>query len=265
MKISIVTISYNQVQFLERAICSIIQQDYDDLEYIVVDPGSTDGSRDIIERNRAKMAKVIYEPDRGPADGLNKGFSHASGDILGFINADDALLPGALRKVADYFERNPQADVVCGSGFKVDAVDRVIKRMMPTRFSKRLFIYGAVTLFQQGVFFRKSAFVETRGFNKDNRTCWDGELLLDMAINGRKFGVLYEDVATFRIHETSISGSGRLVELYRNDCNRLFMKAMRREMNVLDRLLIPIYRLEKWLINPQATLARIIWAVGGGK
>jgi glycosyltransferase involved in cell wall biosynthesis len=262
VKISIVTISYNQAQFLERAICSIIEQDCNDLEYIVVDPGSTDGSRDIIERYRSKIGRIVYEPDRGPAEGLNKGFSHASGDILGFINADDTLLPGALRKVADYFESNPQVDVVCGSGFKVDAVDRVIKRIMPTRFSKRLFIYGAVTLFQQGVFFRRSAFVETKGFNKDNRTCWDGELLLDMAINGRQFDVLHEDVATFRIHESSISGSGRLVEPYRKDCNRLFMKAMGREMNLADRLLMRLYRLEKWLMNPRATLSHITWTAG---
>lgn len=257
MKISIVTISYNQAQFLERAICSIIDQDYDDLEYIVVDPGSIDGSREIIKQYRTRMAKIIYESDSGPADGLNKGFAYATGEIVGFINADDALLPEALRKISSYFERNPQMDVVCGSGFIVDASGKVMKRMMPTRFSKRLFAYGAVTLFQQGAFFRRNAFLETKGFNKENRTCWDGELLLDMAINGRKFGILYEDVATFRIHDSSISGSGRMNEMYRNDCNRLFAKAMGREMNSGDRLLKKIYRLEKWLMNPRAILGRI--------
>jgi len=265
LKISIVTISYNQAQFLERAICSIIEQGCNNLEYIVVDPGSTDGSRDIIERYRSKIGLIVYEPDSGPADGLNKGFSLATGEIFGFINADDALLPGALKKISDYFERNPQIDIVCGSGFKIDSTGRVIKRMMPTRFSKRLFIYGAVTLFQQGAFFRRTAFLETRGFNKDNRTCWDGELLLDMGINGRQFGVFYEDVAAFRIHESSISGSGRLVESYRNDCNRLFMKVMGRQMNLADRLLMRIYRLEKWLVNPRATLSNIIWKVGRRK
>lgn len=258
MKISIVTISFNQAQFLDRAICSIIQQDYDNLEYIVVDPGSTDGSRDIIERNRSKIAQIIYEPDRGPADGLNKGFSHATGEIIGFINADDILLSGALKKVSGYFERNPHIDVVCGSGFKIDGADNVIKRMVPTRFSKRLFAYGAVTLFQQGAFFRRTAFLETKGFNKENRSCWDAELLLDIAANGGKFGLLYENIAAFRIHETSISGSGRLSEIYRHDCNRLFIKAMGRERHVLDKLLAKIYLLEKWLMNPRATFIRIL-------
>lgn len=258
MRISIVTISYNQAQFLERAICSIVKQDFDDLEYIVVDPGSVDGSRDIIERYRSQIAKIVYEPDSGPAEGLNKGFSLATGDIFGFINADDELLPGALAKVENYFEKHPQVDVVCGSGFIVDAAGTVMKKIMPTQFSKRLAVYGAVTVFQQGTFFRRSAFFETHGFNTENRTCWDGELLLDMAINGCKFGMLYEDIATFRIHDSSISGSGRLVELYKSECNRLFTKAIGREMTLVDKLLMKIYLIEKWIINPRVTFTRIL-------
>lgn len=263
MKISIITISYNQAKFLERAIRSIVEQDHADLEYIVVDPGSTDGSRDIIERYRFKIAEIVYEPDSGPADGLNKGFSHATGEILGFINADDALLPETLRKVSNYFEKNPEIDVVCGSGFIVDAEDRIIKRLVPTRFSKRLYVYGAVTFLQQCTFFRRNAFLDAGGFNKNNRTCWDGELLLDMAINGREFGILHEDLALFRIHESSISGSGRLNEIYRKDCNRLFDKAMGHEMNSRDRLLAHLYRMEKWFMNPKVTLFRILSRLGG--
>jgi glycosyltransferase involved in cell wall biosynthesis len=258
MKISIVTISYNQAQFLEQAIRSIVEQDHEDLEYILVDPGSTDVSREIVERYRSKITKIVYEPDSGPSDGLNKGFSHAKGEILGFINADDSLLPGAVQKVSSYFEKNPHIDVVCGCGFIIDAENRIIERLVPTRFSKRLYAYGAVTFLQQGTFFRRSAFLEARGFNKENRTCWDGELLLEMAINGRTFGIIYEDIALFRIHRGSISGSGRLNETYRNDCNRLFIKTMGREMSLLDKLLSKIYRLEKWIMNPRVTLSRVI-------
>lgn len=257
MKISIVTISYNQAQFLEKAICSIVNQDFDGLEYIVVDPGSNDGSRDIIEKYRSKITQILYESDNGPADGLNNGFQHATGDIFGFINADDELLPGALQTVANYFDRHPQIDVVSGSGYIIDNAGMIIKRIMPTRYSKRLAAYGAVTFFQQGTFFRRSAFYATQGFNTSNRTCWDGELLLDMAINGCKFGVLYQNIATFRIHDSSISGTGRLNELYRHDCGRLFNKAMGRPMNFTDRLLMKIYLLEKWLTNPKVTLNRI--------
>lgn len=262
MKISIVTISYNQAKFLERAIRSIVEQDHNDLEYIVVDPGSTDGSRDIVERYRSKIAKIVYERDTGPADGLNKGFAHATGEILGFINADDALLPGALRKVSDYFDRHPKIDVVCGSGFLIDAEDRIIRKMVPTRLSKRLYAYGAVTFLQQSTFFRKSAFLEVGGFNKDNRTCWDGELLSDMLVHQRKCGILNEDLALFRLHESSISGSGRLNETYMTDRNRIFAKVTGREMSALDRLRTPLYRVEKWIMNPRTTLSRILSRLG---
>lgn len=262
VKISVVTISYNQAPFLEQAIRSITGQGYAELEYIVVDPGSIDGSRDIIERYRDRIATVVYELDNGPADGLNRGFSRATGDVLGFINADDTLLPGALEKVAAYFRRNPQVDAVCGCGFIVDESGKATRRIIPTRFSKRLFVYGAVTLFQQGVFFRRSAFLGTKGFNPENRTCWDGELFLDMAGNGRRFGILFENIAAFRIYDGSISGSGRLAESYRNDIDRLVVKALGRPMDYRDKLLAILYRLEKWLTNPRATLARIMMAVG---
>ena len=262
MKVSIVTISYNQAEFLEKAILSILEQDYHDVEYIVVDPGSTDGSRDIIERYRRKITKVIYEEDSGPADGLNKGFSHVTGEVLGFINADDALLPGSLQVVSNYFNKNQDIDVVCGSGFIIDAEDRVIKRLLPTHFSKRLYAYGAVTFLQQSTFFRRGAFLSAGGFNKENRTCWDGELFSDMAAHHQKFGILYEDLALFRIYESSISGSGRLNEIYVKDRNRIFIKAIGRERNSLDKLLAKIYRLEKWILNPRVTFSRILTRLG---
>lgn len=264
MKISIVTISYNQAPFLEQTIRSVVGQDHGELEYIVVDPGSTDGSRDIIERYRPQISTVVCEPDKGPADGLNKGFSLATGDVFGFINADDVLLPGALRKVADYFRENPEADIVCGCGFVIDESGRVTARKIPTRLSKRLYAYGAVTFFQQGIFFRKRAYRAIQGFNPENRSCWDGELVLDMLINGERAGILHEDLGAFRIHGSSISGSGRLGEIYRQDCRRLFAKAMGREMNAADRMLGRIFRLEKWLMNPGATVARALSALREG-
>ncbi len=120
MKFSIVTISFNQGRFLERTIRSVIAQKGVDLEYIVVDPGSTDDSREIIERYRRDITRVVFEKDRGPADGLNKGFACASGEIYGYLNADDVFEPGALRRVAAYFERLPDVDVVCGHCWVTD-------------------------------------------------------------------------------------------------------------------------------------------------
>src|SRR5260370_8827288 len=89
-KVSIVTISFNQAPFLERAIRSVVEQDYPDVEYIVVDPGSTDGSRDIIERYRSRISKIILEPDTAPANGLNKGFAATRGQIFFYTNTHPA-------------------------------------------------------------------------------------------------------------------------------------------------------------------------------
>ena len=105
-RVSIVTISFNQAEFLERTIESVLAQDYPEIEYIVVDPGSTDGSREIIDRYRSRISKVILRPDRGAADGLNHGFAEATGEIFGFLNSDDLLLPGAASKAAGFFDKH---------------------------------------------------------------------------------------------------------------------------------------------------------------
>lgn len=265
MKISVVTISFNQAEFLGEAIRSVKEQEGVEVEYIVVDPGSTDGSRDIIERNRDAIAVAVLDPDKGPADGLNKGFAAASGDIFGFINADDKLLPGALKKISDFFSDNPRIDVVCGNGWIIDGDGRPMRRIVPTRFSRRLFVYGAVTFFQQGMFFRSAAFRKTDGFNLENRTCWDGELALDMAMKGCRFGRLFEDIAAFRIHDASISGSGRLSDAYARDLDRLFAKATGRGRVASDLLFAALFRVEKWLTSPRATFARLGTALGASR
>ena len=93
MKISIVTLSFNQRAYLQEAMDSVLSQDYPNLEYIVVDPGSSDGSRETDQQLWPDRSH-IFEPDRGAADGLNKGFARATGDVFGFLNADDLLFPG---------------------------------------------------------------------------------------------------------------------------------------------------------------------------
>ena len=98
MRVSIVTISFNQAPYLERALQSVLTQSYPDVEYIVVDPGSSDGSREIIERYRSRLAGVVLEPDNGPADGLNREFAQASGEVFGHPNPDDVLLSHRRRE-----------------------------------------------------------------------------------------------------------------------------------------------------------------------
>lgn len=112
-KISVVTVSYNQAEFLEDCLCSVLDQDYPNLEYIVIDAVSDDGSIDILHRYEHRLSKLVIEPDGGQSEGLNKGFDRASGDIFTWINSDDMLAPGALRRAALAF-RHYGADLVAG-------------------------------------------------------------------------------------------------------------------------------------------------------
>jgi len=112
---SIVIPNYNSGEVIERAIRSLLHQDYPNLQLIVADAGSNDVSHDIIDRYRNHFDTVIAEKDDGQADGLNKGFAFAGGDIFGWLCADDALLPGALNHVAEIFQMKPNAEIVTGS------------------------------------------------------------------------------------------------------------------------------------------------------
>jgi glycosyltransferase involved in cell wall biosynthesis len=211
MKISIVTISFNQAEFLERTIKSVLDQDYADLEYIVVDPGSTDGSRDIIEKYRDKITHIVYEQDQGPADGLNKGFSLASGDIYAFLNSDDTLLPGTLKYFAAEFDKNPGIDVISGHAFVIDKDDKVLQKVFSHPFSLASYAAGCCILIQPSTFFKPAFFKSIGGFNKDNKICWDGELMVDYALKGAKFKLVRKYLSCFRIYEGSITGSGQQI------------------------------------------------------
>jgi glycosyltransferase involved in cell wall biosynthesis len=128
-KISLVTPSYNQAEFVETTIRSVLAQeglgtDFD-LQYIVMDGGSTDGSVEIIQKYADQIDHWRSEPDNGQAHALNKGFEQATGNIRGFINSDDVLQPGALRRVAHEFRRHPEVDLVHGICLKIDEHGRV--------------------------------------------------------------------------------------------------------------------------------------------
>lgn len=244
MRFSIVTISYNQVRFLEQAIRSVIEQDYQDIEYIVVDPGSTDGSRELIGRYRERIDKVVFEPDTGPADGLNKGFSIATGDIYGFLNSDDLLLQGALSNIRSAFDKMPAVDVISGHTFVIDENDQKLCKFYSRYFSLFRYAYGAATLAQQSTFFRSTAYKKTTGFNVSNSVTWDGELWFDMARSGAKFSTYNKILSCFRLYQGSITGSKRLKEEQSKCDKRMFKKLYGRDRNALD---IPIHYYAKSL------------------
>ena len=257
MKISIVTISFNQARFLEQALRSVLDQNYPNLEYIVVDPGSTDGSREIIQRYRDRI-RILFDPDSGPADGLNKGFALATGDVFGFLNSDDTLLPGALSTVAAAFARLPYKDVLSGHCILVDAEGREINRFFSRRFSPSRYVYGASVIAQQSTFFRAAAFRSAGGFNPENRLTWDGELWVDLALSGARFGRLPTFLSTFRVYPGSISGTGGYREALLQEAQRMFVKVKGRTPSAFDRIVRLVYKAGEYLLHPNVAKTRLL-------
>ena len=270
MKVSIVTISFNQARFLERAIRSVVEQDYDDIEYIVLDAGSTDGSRDIIEKYREHIARTIFEPDDGPADGLNKGFAQATGDIFGYVNSDDAFLPGTISKVVALFQATPTVDVIYGHGYIIDGDGAVQRRFYSDRMTAWRFVHDGATIMQQSTFFRREALYDAIGFNVENRICWDGELILDMFLAGCRMSLVNDFWSVFTVHEDSISGqtgdksevAKEYDELRRFYRAYLYEKVMGKPFEQRNVILFAVARVQKWLLNPTGTLWRTIESIG---
>jgi glycosyltransferase involved in cell wall biosynthesis len=270
MKISIVTISFNQAEFLERCIRSVIEQDYDDVEYIIVDPGSTDGSRDIIEKYRNQISEVIFEPDDGPVDGLIKGFSKASGDIFAYLNSDDAYLPGVFKEVVNSFNSYQSMDVICGHGYIVDSAGNILRRFYSDKCTPWRYVHGGAIIMQQSTFFKRDAFLDVGGFNSENPIWWDGELLLDFAIAGKDIRVKNYFWSIFTMHGESISSqkgesSDRALKLDKQrqlTHARLYEKVMGHSFNKWTKIAMIVARIEKWVLNPVGTMYRVIEKTG---
>jgi glycosyltransferase involved in cell wall biosynthesis len=250
LSVSVVTTSFNQARFLERAILSVLGQNYPDLEYIVLDPGSTDGSRAIIERYRDRITKVIFDPDAGPADGMNRAFAQASGDIFAYLHSDDAFLPRAVHRAVEAFEARPGADVIYAHGYVVDEAGRILRRYRSTSFDLHRYLYGGVTVMEQATFFTRKAFLDVGGFNAATRCGFDGELLVRFARAGKSFHLVNENWGVFRIHPGSMTGSRSGDDEYHKLHRRLFHEVMGRELRTRDYVLKTAIRLEKWLRDP---------------
>jgi len=153
-RVSIITPSFNQAPFLEATLNSVLDQDYPDIEYIVIDGGSTDGSVEILERYSSRLAYWVSEKDQGQTDAINKGFARATGDILAWLNSDDVLLPGAVAEAAAYLEAHPEAGMVYGDCSFIDETGREIGQFPAAQTDYRRLRQGYVHIPQQASFFR---------------------------------------------------------------------------------------------------------------
>jgi glycosyltransferase involved in cell wall biosynthesis len=263
MKISVVTISFNQRQFLREAIDSVLNQVGVEIEYIVVDPGSTDGSRELIQSYGTRIAHAVFEKDSGPADGLNRGLELATGDLFYYLNSDDVVLPNALSIAARYFRDDPTLSVVYGRGRIIDEHGKSTRTFIPVRMGARRYAYGTAVILQQSAVIRTQDLRDVGGFNVENRTCWDGEAFLELAIAGKRFRRIREELGLFRIYGDSITGSGRLREAYLRDHDRMFRRAMGREWSGWpDWLVKKAYYLGSHLMDPERLILTAAFKAG---
>lgn len=160
--VSIVTPSYNQAPYLEATLQSVLKQDYQPLEYLVVDGGSTDGSQAIIQEYASQLAWWVSEPDQGQADAINKGFKKAKGEIVAWLNSDDLYLPGAVSAAVELFEEHPEVGVVYGDAVSADGEGRLLNELRTASWDV-LDLLQFKILCQPAVFMRRSA-LEGVGF-----------------------------------------------------------------------------------------------------
>lgn len=217
MKFSIVTPSYNQGQFIDTTIKSVLNQTHTDLEYIVIDGDSSDETREIISRYSERLKCCISEPDHGQTDAINKGFSHAEADIYAYLNSDDYYFLDTLEKVDMAFSENPEIDVVYGDCVFTDSNGQFIRYFSEiSDFNTDRLCNFSDILMQPATFWRKSAYDKYGPFDDGLHYGFDWAFWCELAIKGCRFKRIEGVLAANRVYPQTktISGSAdRLEEL----------------------------------------------------
>lgn len=211
-KISIITPSYNQGQYLEQTIDSVLSQEYLNLEYIIIDGGSTDNSVEIIKKYEKHLHYWVSDKDNGQSHAINKGFERATGDVFNWLNSDDYYLPNALNTVGEHFQ-DPKLNVLC-------AKSRIVQDGKTIKISSGTDIYesnlaktiGWARIDQPETFFRKSCLDRIGGVNDQLHYVMDKELWMRYLF---LFGLdsvkeIDNQLVAFRIHETSKTSTRQL-------------------------------------------------------
>ncbi len=206
-RVSIVTPSYNQAEFIEETIRSVLLQGYPNLEYIIIDGGSTDGSVEIIRKYAPWLAYWVSEPDRGQSHAINKGFERATGEVLAWLNSDDTYEPGALGKVAEFLRAHPDVGMVYGDCRKIDDQGRFIGTCPARAFDMKPLVCNQWFIPQQSAFFRQSVLRAVGAVKEDLHLVMDWDLWLRIALTGFKIVYVPALLASFRIYPETKTNS----------------------------------------------------------
>lgn len=198
--ISLVTPSFNQGEFIERTIQSVLRQNYPHLQYIIQDGDSTDQTKNILKKYHSNLAYWESKVDTGQSNAINLGFQHATGDIMAYLNSDDILLPNSLNYIGDYFAKHPQVDVIYGHRILIDMNDQEIGRWVLPPHSENIL---TVTDFipQETLFWRRSIWDKAGGKIDENfHFAMDWDLILRFKEAGARFKRLPRFLGAFRVH-----------------------------------------------------------------
>lgn len=198
-KVSIITPSYNQGQFLEETILSVLAQDYENIEYIIIDGASTDNSLEIIKKYSDQIAYYVSEPDDGQTEAINKGFAQAKGSIFAWLNSDDSLEPFAVREAVEYLQANLEVGMVYGDTNYIDVHGNKIGRFPAAQTDYKRLKQGYVHIPQQASFWRAELFHQVGPLDESIYFAMDYDLWVRLARVSKlkyKTGVW----ANFRLH-----------------------------------------------------------------
>lgn len=204
-KISVVTPSFNQAAFLEQTITSVLGQEYPNLEYIVIDGGSTDGSVEIIRKYEKHLAYWVSEKDRGQTHAINKGLERSTGDLLAYLNSDDYYLPGTLKQVAEFSQTNPEADLIHGRCQIVDTEGhRVDQRVASIHSYEEILDLWRVwwnrrNFVQPEVFWTRRIMEKIGMLREELHWVMDYEYWLRILRAGGRVGTIDSELACFRL------------------------------------------------------------------
>ncbi len=201
--LSVITPSLNGGEFIEDAIQSVLQQESIKVEHIVVDGVSSDNTAAVLERY--PQLRWTSEPDHGQSDAINKGFLRATGDLLGWLNADDYYLPGGLEAMARAAQDHPEADVIHGDCVFVDGNGRIVRSKVEHDFDPAILMYFGCYIPSTATFFRRRVIESGLLLDSGYRVCMDFEYFARLAHAGCRFHYMPRFIAAFRWHGNNIS------------------------------------------------------------